>query len=60
MVRNNVATSEQSAAASEELFGQAVVLRELVAKFRLEDQRLKRIFLVSVAYDILKKKRFGD
>lgn len=60
MVRNNAATSEQSAAAGEELSGQAVVLRELVAKFRLEDQRLKRTFLVSGAYDILKKKRFGD
>lgn len=35
VVQTNVATAEASAAASEELAGQASMLRELVAKFRL-------------------------
>ncbi len=38
VVQTNVATAEGSAAASEELSGQAVMLRDLVAKFRLRDQ----------------------
>ena len=38
VVQTNVATAEGSAAASEELSGQAVMLRELVAKFRLREQ----------------------
>ena len=38
VVQNNVATSEASAAASEELSGQASMLRELVARFRLQEQ----------------------
>ncbi len=38
VVQTNSATSEESAAASEELSGQAVMLRELVAKFRLREQ----------------------
>ncbi len=38
VVQNNVATSEASAAASEELSGQAAMLRELVARFRLQGQ----------------------
>lgn len=37
VVQSNVATAEASAAASEELSGQATVLREMVAKFRLKD-----------------------
>ncbi len=37
VVQTNVATAEQSAAASEQLSGQAVMLRELVAKFKLKD-----------------------
>ena len=37
VVQSNAATAQQSAAASEELSGQAVVLRELVAKFRLRE-----------------------
>lgn len=37
VVQTNVATAEESAAASEELSGQAAMLRELVAKFRLRD-----------------------
>ncbi len=35
VVQSNVATAETSAAASEELSGQAAVLREMVSKFRL-------------------------
>ena len=35
VVQTNVATAEQSAAASEELSGQASMLRDLVAKFKL-------------------------
>ena len=38
VVQSNAATAEQSAAASEELSGQAAVLRELVTKFRLKEQ----------------------
>lgn len=38
VVQTNVATAEQSASASEELSGQAIMLRELVARFRLLDQ----------------------
>ncbi len=37
VVQTNVATAEASAAASEELAGQAAMLRELVAKFRLRE-----------------------
>ncbi len=37
VVQTNVATAEASAAASEELAGQASMLRELVAKFRLRE-----------------------
>ena len=36
VVQNNVATAESSAAASEELSGQAASLRELVSRFRLK------------------------
>ena len=38
VVQTNVATAEASAAASEELAGQAAMLRELVAKFRLQEK----------------------
>lgn len=38
VVQTNVSTAEGSAAASEELSGQAAMLRELVAKFRLREQ----------------------
>ena len=38
VVQNNVSTAEASAAASEELSGQAAMLKELVARFRLKDQ----------------------
>lgn len=38
VVQTNVATAEGSASASEELSGQAAMLRELVAKFRLRNQ----------------------
>ncbi len=37
VVQSNVATAEASAAASEELSGQAAMLREMVAKFRLKE-----------------------
>ena len=37
VVQTNVATAEESAAASEELSGQAAMLRELVSKFRLRE-----------------------
>ena len=37
VVQSNVATAEESAAASEELASQASVLRELVSKFRLRE-----------------------
>ncbi len=39
VVQSNVDTAESSAAASEELAGQAAALRELVSKFHLKDQR---------------------
>lgn len=38
VVQTNVATAEESAAASEELSGQSAMLREMVARFRLRDQ----------------------
>ena len=38
MVPTNSATSEESAAASEELSGQANTLKRLVAQFKLNDQ----------------------
>lgn len=38
VVQTNVATAEESAAASEELSGQAAMLRELVARFKLRDK----------------------
>ena len=38
VVQSNVATAETSAAASEELSSQAVVLKELVSRFRLKNQ----------------------
>nr|WP_319487888.1 methyl-accepting chemotaxis protein [uncultured Caproiciproducens sp.] len=38
VIQNNSATAEQSAAASEELSGQAQTLKTLVQKFRLKDQ----------------------
>ncbi|MCI8638563.1 MAG: methyl-accepting chemotaxis protein [Coprococcus sp.] len=37
VVQSNVSTAEASAAASEELSGQASMLREMVARFRLKD-----------------------
>ncbi len=37
VVQTNVATAEESASASEELSGQAAMLRRLVTKFRLRD-----------------------
>lgn len=37
VVQNNVATAEASAAASEELSGQAAMLKDLVAQFRLKE-----------------------
>ncbi|MEG1869886.1 MAG: methyl-accepting chemotaxis protein [Oscillospiraceae bacterium] len=37
VVQTNSATAEESAAASEELSGQATMLRELVSKFKLKD-----------------------
>ena len=36
VVQNNSATAEESAAASEELSGQALVLQQLIARFRLQ------------------------
>ncbi len=42
VVQNNVNTAESSAAASEELSGQAAALRELVAKFRLKNKEINR------------------
>ena len=38
VVQSNVATAEESASASEELSGQASMLRELVTRFRLREQ----------------------
>ncbi len=38
VVQNNSATAEESAAASEELSGQALVLQQLITRFRLEGQ----------------------
>ena len=37
VVQSNVATAEASAAASEELSGQAAMLRELVGRFKLKE-----------------------
>ena len=39
VVQSNVATAEQSAAASEELSGQAMMLKELVSRFKLKTER---------------------
>ena len=38
VVQNNSATAEESAAASEELSGQAQLLKDLVAKFKFPDE----------------------
>lgn len=38
VVQSNVATAETSAAASEELSGQASMLKDLVSKFRLKNR----------------------
>ena len=38
VVQNNSATAEESAAASEELSGQAELLKEMVAKFKLQNE----------------------
>lgn len=38
VVQSNLATAEKSAAASEELSGQANTLKELVSKFRLKER----------------------
>ena len=39
MVQNNSATAEESAAASEELSSQAELLKQLVARFKLNTNR---------------------
>ena len=41
VVQSNTATAEQSAAASEELSGQANVLQDLVSKFQLKNEEKK-------------------
>lgn len=38
VVQNNSATAEESAAASEELSGQALILQQLITRFRLQEQ----------------------
>jgi methyl-accepting chemotaxis protein len=38
VVQTNSATAEESAAASEELSGQAQILKSLVGRFRLKDE----------------------
>jgi len=40
VVQTNAATAEESAAASEELSGQAEILREMVGAFRLKDDAI--------------------
>lgn len=42
VVQTNTATTEESAAASEELAGQALVLRDLLGRFRLKDNGEKQ------------------
>lgn len=42
VVQTNTATTEESAAASEELAGQALVLRDLLGRFRLKDNGAKQ------------------
>jgi Methyl-accepting chemotaxis protein (MCP) signaling domain. len=39
VVQNNSATAEESAASSEELSGQAEILKEMAASFRLKENR---------------------
>ncbi len=51
VVQTNSATAEQSAAASEELSGQAQILKELVKKFRLEGQGSVSAMPETVQYD---------
>ena len=43
VVQNNSATAEESAAASEELSGQALILQQLISRFRLKGQGLQDI-----------------
>ena len=43
VVQSNTATAEQSAAASEELSGQANVLQDLVSKFQLKNEEKKEL-----------------
>jgi methyl-accepting chemotaxis protein len=38
VVQLNTATAEESAAASEEMNGQAAMLQELIAKFKIRDE----------------------
>lgn len=42
VVSSNTATSEESAAASEELASQSAVFKEMVARFKLKNQKTKR------------------
>ncbi len=47
VVQTNSATSQEAAAAAEELSGQAVMLKEMVARFNLKEEEVKKSQLVS-------------
>ena len=44
VVKSNVANAEASAAASEQLSGQAAMLKDLVARFRLKDAAVSGVW----------------
>ncbi|HYH03478.1 MAG TPA: methyl-accepting chemotaxis protein, partial [Bacillota bacterium] len=54
VVQTNSATSEESAAASEELSGQAVMLKEQVAKFKLRRTNHSYRQMLDLNPDVLK------
>lgn len=52
VVQTNSATSEESAAASEELSGQAHILKDMMQKFKLGDEELTEDLLRELAFEI--------
>ena len=51
VVQTNSATAEQSAAASQELSGQAEMLKELVAKFKLREEYIPKASGAGIGFD---------
>ncbi len=60
VVQTNSATAEESAAASEELSGQAQILKELVRKFRLEGQNNISAAVEMPQYDAHEDENYVD